>query len=361
MKNIHMQSCAILDHKIWFVTVDDRFIWMDLNTGETHYVMPKGNKIFKNVIHPMHVFGRQIYWVEQDGKRLLSYDLDSEICKTYELNNINERDYVAFSLITKWEDTIILVPKCTDKILIFDTRKESFIEKDGIFKEYFTVDDRYVEHAFAIDEYIYIFFSESCTALRYSMGTGETCVIDRKSLDRRILSSCWCGDVLYVLDSEGNILAVDRKFELIRTYTNTENRLEGYYSLFVWDNHLIVLPSTENEIISINLENAGRESMMTPSDLVYEDINWSKYIGYTESKEMILVPNRMSNYIFVLNRNDLDIRWIKPVPPDHKEEAQHMVYTGTDTFEDDNLELFIEYVCLKTDQSMENEKGINGR
>lgn len=355
MNNIKMQSCVILENRIWFVTVDNRFMWMDLSTGETHYVMPKGNRMFKNVIDPMFIFGRQIYWADQDGKRLLSYNLDSRICKAYELNYIKVKSYVAFSLITKWQDTIIFVPKYSDMILIFNTQEESFTEKCGIFKEYLVGDKGYVEHAFVIDKYIFIFFIENHIALRYSMDTGETCSIDRNGLEKEILSSYWCGNrnVLYVLDSEGDVLVVNRNFELIRNFSSTGNRLEGYSCLFVVGTHLIILPSTAKEIISINLENQDRKVINIPTDMAYENKNWGKYIGYTESGNLILVPNRVSNYICCFNKNEWDICWIKPSAPGNKEEARYMTYAGIDVFEDDNLGLLLEYVCQDANQSME--------
>lgn len=351
MKRVNIQSCAILEKKAWFVTVDNHFMWMDLNTGETHYVMPKGNTTFSNVIDPMIVIGREIYWADQNGKRFLSYNVDSEICKAYELNNIKVHNYVAYSLITKWEDKIILVPKYSDKIISFDTGKECFTEKSGIYKEYIVGGEEYVNHAFVLDEYIYVFLADNLTALQYSMSTGEICTVDRKSLKRGIISSYWCGNELYVLDSDGNVLAFNRNFELIRSYTDNDNQLEGYCCLFAMGNNLIILPSMAREIIVINAESASRKLIKTPNDMVYEDNNWGKYIGYTEEDDFILIPNRISNYVLVLNKNSFDSRWIMPAVPDNGEEARYMMYAGIDSFKEDNLGLLIEYICLNQNQS----------
>lgn len=348
MKGVNFQSCAILENKAWFVTVDNHFMWMDVKTKKTHYVMPEGNKIFYNVINQMIVIGRGIYWADQNGKRFLSYNLDSGVCKAYEMNNVRVQDYIAFSLIDKWENTIVLVPKYTDEILFFDTQKERFIEEKGIFTEYITDNgEGYVNHAFVLDECIYFFLTDNCTALRYSMYTGVMSIVARRDLKRGILTSYWYKDMLYVLDIGGDILTVNRKFELIQNYTNSNTRLNGYCCIVVHNDKIICLPSTGEEIITIDLENETREQLLPPSDLLYEDKNWGKYVGYTEQTDFILVPNRISNYILFLDKKNYDVQWIKPISPDEKEEAQYMVYTGVDTFKEDRLGLLIKYICLK--------------
>lgn len=349
MEGVNFQSCAVLDNKAWFVTVENHFMCMDLNTGESHYVMPKGNRNFYNVVDAMVTIGNEIYWADQNGSRLLSYQLDSEMCKTYAINHVKVQNYVAFSLIVKWRNSIILVPKYTDKILIFDTRKKSFTERCGIFTKYIDHGkDGYVNHAFSHDKYIYILLSDNCTALRYSMDTDEISTVERNGLKRDILGSYWCEDVMYVLDSDGNVMSVNSHFEIIRIFTDNTSRLKDYCCLFVWGDHLVMLPSTGEEIITIHLKDAHRETIAAPKDMVYMDNNWGKYIGYLEQKDFILIPNRKSDYFLILDKNNFSARWIRPVCPGPGEEAQYMAYAGIDSFEKDNLQLLIEYVCLNT-------------
>lgn len=347
MKEVNFQSCVILDNQAWFITVDNCFMRMDINTGQTHFVMFKENVPFYNVINSMLVFGNQIYWVDQNGEKLRSYDVNSEICKAYEIKDIKQQNYIAFSLITKWKDTIILIPKYTDKILFFNIQEECFTEIRNIYKEYVHTDDSgYVEHAFSTDEHIFIFLADNQTVLKYSTNTGQISALDRKDLNRKIVSSYWHKNVLYVVNRDGSVWAVDEKFELVKDFSTSDHEFKGYSELLVADDKLILFPSTEKDIIMINIENGKREQLIVPDDLMYKDSKWSKYTGYMEQQDFFLVPNRISNYVLMINKNNFDVQWIKPFLADITEVAKYVAHSGEKIFKEDDLRLLVEYVRL---------------
>lgn len=219
MRKINFSSCAVMDNKIWFVTNDNDFICMDIFSGEAHYVMPRGNKVFNGVINTMVKYKRKIYWVEQNGERLLSYDVDTMFCKTYMLNGINAYGGIAFCSINIIGNKLVLLPKYNDEIIIFDLEEETFSERKNIFSKYISFSKNgYVDYVVLMNECVYIFLNDGFTIIKYDLEEDEISTILQESKRAHVYSSCLYKNSIIDLDCEGNIWFSKNDFQIRKNY-----------------------------------------------------------------------------------------------------------------------------------------------
>lgn len=342
-ENINFHTCIYKDHKIWFVSTKGYFMNVDTDTLAASIVCANGNKFFNQVIDPMLEINDNFYWVEQNGQRLLQYDIKSNYCCAYDIPELKMVDWVCNSMVTKWKKQIFIFPKYTDKIIIFNTETKKFIEYNNVYRKYGidNLNEAFVMHASVRKELVILFLADMQTVLFFSMSSNTVIKKEKMPCGREIVSSFWKDENLFIHEKEGDVYILNGNLEEIKKLEITAVIGKSYVKMVPTNKKIFMLPSLETDIVEYDLNNGSVKIMDNPEDLIYRDIRWGKYLGDCEDGNLLWMANRMSNYFLCIDKEEEYVRWRKLEPLCIDEEAKYYSFVGTKFFMEDRLELFI--------------------
>jgi len=146
MKGICFDSCILVENKLWFVTHNQLFMFYDIVDNQINLIEPSTDEtfFFKNVLDSMLCFEGHIFWVEQDGKRLLQYCIKSNEIYTYVMPDVDYIDWTCFSGVYLIGAAIYFIPRYTQDLIIFDIVSKKFSVKGDFFSKFKLCEDKQI-------------------------------------------------------------------------------------------------------------------------------------------------------------------------------------------------------------------------
>lgn len=346
MKNINFHTSAFLDDKLWFVTVEGYFMNIDIHSMKASFVYVDKKVKLNPVTDKMVVIDKSIYWIEQGGNRLIKYDTNLETCDVYEMGGVEMVDWECFTEIQALGKKIYIIPKCVDKLMIFDTETEQFLVEENKFKKYMnpTGGKSLFDYSIQENSSLYLFCTGQNRVLKYDLDDDKIITIDYSFDMGKVISALKEKNQYYIMTDKCEIYQVDEKFNL-KKKMQYEEIYEKSYAIFLKSGaNFYILPSLEKDIFVGEQDgNSLKKYTNYPEDLKYLDNGWSKYFRFTVGDGYIWISNRTSNYIARMNQHSGDIEWLHVNVPSVKEEYEYCLYIGKEVFYEnsDDIELLM--------------------
>lgn len=204
------------------------------------------------------------------------------------------------------DDKIYIFPRQLKKIYIFEC--ENMVLKSVENKQLFDYLGKVGYFRNIDNRYLLVVGETDKKALIYDtlLNTNEYIVFDetiKNVIDMKIFEG-----VLYTLSEFGEVCDVEISTgkRSIIVNINCEKR-NGYGSLFVGKNNIIVLPYLDNDIYVINRQTKRVEKVDYPTDFrIMAEKNqldiFFKYCIYSENEDVICYSNTFSNYIVYIDK-----------------------------------------------------------
>lgn len=350
MRNVNFHTCLKVDNKIWFISVEGYLMNFDIVTNESEIIIPNNllGVCFKQVIDNMIYDDNKIYFVEQDGSKLFEYNQITNYCASYLIPDTKCINWECFSGIYLFGRIIYLFTKVSGVIHCFDIDSKRFTsineEKNDIVLNSFRIQDR-----------VYLYGKKViCFDMSRHFFVGE---YDFQE-----------GDILWMNSYQNNILFLTKKqvgiwnqYDKLKTSLYEEENVSQKFLISLsTENKIFVLPNHSKDILIIDKRTGKASYAILPDDLYYIENGWSKYWGYTEDDRFIWCANRVSNYVFSVDKKNEEIRWLKVKTPDLKSEIQYLKLMEKKFFYESEMDfeiiLLIDRIVLQHDEDSNGQK-----
>lgn len=347
MKNVCFDSCILIENKLWFVTKSTLFMYYDVVKERISLVEPFIDKTFflKNVLDSMLYYEGNIFWVEQDGKRLLQYNIKNNELYTYMMPHVDYIDWTCFSGVYLIGAAIYFIPRYTPNIIIFDIVSKTFSVRNNVFSSFKICEDRQIVRKTVL--YDDLLLVGSCDAVvAYSIGTKG---IEKKwsnNIEKDLFDLVYDGDGLWVLYKD----CVVEKYVNGQKAFDTKVQSDCYLMLNT-GKKIFLLPGIGGKIYSIDkLSNELTVVGCYPEDfLALSDAEFSKFYTYYDSSTEFILPLRRTSTLLLIDKENGRLSWRKMPQMSEDLSKAIMNYNRTHSIanvENDKnyLDIFISYV-----------------
>lgn len=340
-----MRDCVCSQNNLYFFATGYSFpIRKNLLSDKTDILQMTSKRDFRDKAFDLEIcVGRNLYVLEMGGEYFLRYNLD-----TYEANYYKiDCDYDAdgnFAYMNAIGEKIYIFTRRERKLIIFDTKTETMR----------TIMYPYTEDSVYICGCVWkgglFLFPQSGSYILEYMPTEDAWKVHHieKVLDRCVHVVCY-KDEMYILLVNGRIL----KWNIEENVINELDYNPQIYSkknrvsrIVVIKDTAIILPSSGMDIGLVNLQDMKLSIYHDyPKDFMYDSwkSNWSKYYGYCETKNYYYFANRISNYMLVIDKTNLNISWMK-LEISKEQKMKHFIERGNTVPEEAGMwDLFVRY------------------
>lgn len=342
MKNVNFHTCTFADDKLWFITVEGYFMNIDIHSMRASFVYVDQQIKLNTVTDKMLAVGKSIYWIEQGGGRMIEYDICAEKCAVFNLPKVEMVDWECFAAIAVWEKNIYIVPKCVDKLIIFDTETKQIVERESRFGTLLAPIQTKCLFDFSIQDGsdLYLFCSGKNKILKYNLSGDDIETIIYSFEMGKVKSAVKEKNEMYIMTDNCEIFHVDAHFALKEKIQYEEVYEKSYMILLMAGTSFYILPSLEKDIFwGQQMGSSVNKYMDYPDDFRYTDMGWSKYYRFTEGGGYIWLPNRSSNYLARMNQCTGALEWIHVNAPSVEEEYKYCLYSDKKVFHENNSDL----------------------
>lgn len=348
MESVACSSCLLVEKKIWFITDQKKLMNFDLESKELKLVEPiwvNDTVPFKNVIDGLIFCEGNIYWVEQEGKRLLKYNTISNEVISFAMPTIKYHEWTCCSGFFLLDKIIYIIPRYTADVVLFDLNEQEFI----VLKDFFSGlvinnEEKIVNKAFMYENLLIV-----CGIKKMMAYKVDGVNLEEKwsmVLNAEVTDFLYDGISVWLLCNDG----------FVKSYSEGEEKfnfkIDDNCSLLVDANEkIIALPGTGNTIYIFNKNTYLVESI---SALPHDNncacpIDYSKYITYCVSGDYILIPLRTTRYILVIDKGNNSCQWIRLSDVSFEVQKKLFLYTykSENVFRENyksDIELFLEYI-----------------
>ena len=333
MKNIKSDTVVVNDGTMWYVTWDNVLVKTDLKTKVSTVADVKGYKKhpFKNVVDTMLSDGNFLYWIEQDGKRLVIYSLCDGDCEFIEIPEIPYEKWKSTAGFYKVENDLYIVPCFKAEIIIYDLEKKDFkfIKLDKIINE--TCE---INASCCIKNKLYLF--EKLKGVLFAVDLFSFDTIELIRLENYVVSCMtYVEDDLYLLlNNPCRVWKYNIKSKEINElwYSETTNSIE----FCVMEKDIVIMPSGGEKIIFLSRE--GHESKILNEYPFNFEWNGNKahtkYLNHCEDDFVIWYANRCANYHFCIEKRTGNGRWYSVEEMSPQEKMKYYVALGKEYIEE---------------------------
>lgn len=332
MKELWFHTCAIADKKLWFISTDNVLVAMELATGEVKAAEIRGytksplNTVAENIISHKD----NLFWIEQDGKRMVKYNIKSNEVDFYTMPALKFANWCCVSSIFAYDNKIYFIPRIIEKIVVFDISKEEFsflldLRNAVHIDEYMKPEDLFVD-AVKINNEVLIFEKKGEYVIVYNLS--DNTAYTRKVFDTAtdINKAVLHDGKAWILSEQSKLYVWDFESEVIECiWENRDN--ESVFSDFAITNSKVFLfPSTSKEIMIYDRKNDRTVIYQEyPEDFCWDDtVKWYKYIRSFYYNGCIWYANRAANYCVRVDEKKEDLQWYQVKFKEEKEEIKYV-------------------------------------
>ncbi len=318
---LYFSNCICANGKLWFVSSDEYFMNMDLDTKKVSYAELKNMNSWEthSVIDNMFINQKSIYWVDQFGKNVHEYKIGENECYCYELPEVEMVDWQCYAGTYMYNDMLYLFPRNKLQIIEFDMWKKQYTAYSGFYEELNRKNgnnELLLWCSVKKDKWIYLFQKKGKMAVRYNLYNKQYEYIE---IPREISSINYVvlkNNIIYLLSFEGNVYAWDGWDEKCDEIFVCKDKDNFFCRIAITEHKLFLLSTFTKQILIVDLQSRNvTEQKEYPDDLQYTDFGWSNYLGFAEDEKTIWFASRPANYLLCINKDCECIEWVKMVLP----------------------------------------------
>lgn len=344
MNSVIFSSCIVTEDKLWFVTQDPYFMNMDIYTQECEFVEVQNieNISFGQVFNSMLVNGREIFWVERDGKHLVRYSIEEKVCKFYDLPPVEYKNWLCFWGIALFQSKIYIFSRHTPVIIIFDIVDESYLVEDSFYLE---LKGQMPAGMVVDNDVVYFFGDDGESIVKFFLNDASYSIEKLPKRLINIISASMSGECVYFLCERGICVwnIVSNEFEKEYGFDNNDR---AFSRIAISKEKIFLLPEREGEILVINRKTGEyKELNDRPDDFRFSIHQWANYEEYFENEEYIWYAIRSANYYLRIDKINSKAEWFKPLPPSDEEHWRYCLKIRKTFYSEGEIDLplFLKY------------------
>lgn len=254
---------------------------------------------------------KDIFVLEMNGNRLMSYNIEKRNCKYFEIG-CNREEWGNFAMLSIYKKKVYIFPKYFGKVIKVD--KDSGLVSDDVQLKI------NIQCGCQIENIVWLFQEKGNSVIAYNM-EDDTWRAYKLPIE---LDNCIhvieYNKKFCFLSSEGRVFlwdAVDGAIEKICDCSDVEETSETYIRIAASRRALFLLPSLGKDIFKIDMDTKKIEKYEKyPKDFQYCELEQcSKYNGYCESEKFYFFSMRSANYMLCIDKYTDQEKWIKLQSP----------------------------------------------
>ncbi len=311
----YFETFEVINKEIYaFLWWKNILIKINPDSNETEFLMLHNTYFFKHCISD----GKKIYFADNLGKVLVTYDLDLKLREEYSLDSGVKEDNNIVT-VEDYGEHVFIIENYRGNIYIYN-KKNKYIETDLSLAQ--AIKQRSEKET----ETTYVYCWKIESSLFFRVVHENSYEIFKYNLENRCLEEVhgvslpqqWSSDAYYF---EGRLFMLQDDFHMIvwDIRNNTVDNIEmtdlyqlpednktgcAFSSIAVTKKNVWLLPSAQGKDIYIYdiAEKSVRRYDDYPPDFFYLDTeNWSKYSDIKERQGFIYAAARTANYYLVIN------------------------------------------------------------
>lgn len=306
---VRFSTCSLFNKNLYFFSNNNIPMKMNLESNKIS-ILENLEGFEKNIDNldasPVLALENKVYKIGYYSGTLLEINLENGACK-YISNEIAKGE--CFVKLVKYNEFIIAFSDNCGYIYQYDLRNNKVNRIDYLGKKEKQFGKK-ISDILTDGSNAYIFLKEDNSVISIDFSTNGKLISQFPNHINSCCSVYRVGSDFYILNEGKDVYKWNiENQECNKIYSSSNNT---FYRIVIMKNTIVLLPSRENEIELINLENGiSRIFHNYPSEFEYVNSTWSKYYGYAENETNIYFSARTSNYILSMDKKNEKMEWIK--------------------------------------------------
>lgn len=321
-------ACALLEEGLFsFTNFKGIPMILDIKTGDVKLLEDLENYDPSFAVDCLLKCKNDIFALELNGRRMMKYNVIDKACTYFEIN-CGEHGWGNYILFINYGRVIYIFPKYREELIKFNIETEKIQRSTNLYlkkknDQLGTPEEDRMRFSCGcqMGKIAWFFPLNGDLAVAYDMEFDKWQEYKLSAKLDSCISVAPYKSKLYILNSKGTVYSWDVKDKLLTNCVSIEGKIFEFSKVVVTDKRNFLLPSLGKDIIYIDLDTGQKNKYISyPEEFCYCGLDgWSKYYGYCEDEKHYYFAMRSMNYLLIVNKQDGEIKWIKPKLPNSEE------------------------------------------